>query len=63
MHNDNEAATMAELETENRRLRSSLKKCQAMVEDCRAKLAATGDGSAASPTEARSAGYERRHGS
>ncbi len=55
-HNDNEAATMAELETENRRLRSSLEKCQAMVEDCRTKLAAKTD------TAAPSAESERRHG-
>jgi hypothetical protein len=62
MHNDNEAATMAELETENRRLRSSLQKCQQMVEDCQAKLVATGEASAPSPFKARSSGSERRRG-
>lgn len=38
--NDNEEASKAELETENRNLRASLSKCQALVAECRERLAA-----------------------
>lgn len=38
MLNDNEAASLAQVEEENRRLRASLRKCEALVADCRAKL-------------------------
>lgn len=47
MLNDNHVASLAEVEQENRRLRASLKKCQAMVADCRAKLSDQMDASAA----------------
>ncbi|HUQ31501.1 MAG TPA: hypothetical protein VM095_05240 [Pyrinomonadaceae bacterium] len=40
MSNDNRPETRAELEATNRALRMSLKKCEAMVEACREKLAA-----------------------
>ena len=50
MLNDNHVASVAEVEQENRRLRASLKKCQAMVADCRAKLSDQMEASAAQLT-------------
>ena len=38
--NDNDAPTRAELEAANRGLKSSLEKCEALVADCREKIAA-----------------------
>ena len=36
--NDNQLATRAELEASNRELRSSLKRCEELVSDCKDKL-------------------------
>jgi cellobiose-specific phosphotransferase system component IIA len=38
--NDDQLPTRAELEAANRELKASLKKCEALVADCRDKLAA-----------------------
>jgi cellobiose-specific phosphotransferase system component IIA len=38
--NDDQLPTRAELESANRELQASLKKCEALVADCRDKLAA-----------------------
>lgn len=40
MLNDNKTASRAELESENRKLRASLSRCQEMVAECRERLAA-----------------------
>lgn len=40
MSNDNRPETRAELQATNRALRTSLKKCEALVQECREKLAA-----------------------
>jgi hypothetical protein len=40
MPNDNQPKTRAELEAANRELRTSLKKCEALVEECRERLVA-----------------------
>jgi hypothetical protein len=45
MLNDNEPATIAELKEENLRLEESLKRCHALVDDCRQALTKTGEGS------------------
>jgi hypothetical protein len=37
--NDNQLHTRAELEASNRELRASLKRCEALVSDCKDKLA------------------------
>jgi hypothetical protein len=41
--NDNEPASMAELKQANRDLSESLKKCQALVAECREKLVSKGE--------------------
>lgn len=38
--NDNQVPTYAELETSNRELRASLRRCENLVADCKDKLAA-----------------------
>jgi hypothetical protein len=38
LSNDNQRPTRAELEAANRELRASLKRCEALVSDCRDKL-------------------------
>lgn len=43
MNNDNDPASVAELQQENLRLRRSLRKCQSLVEECRTKLLAKDD--------------------
>ncbi len=40
MSNDNQPETRAELEAANRELRTSLKKCEALVQECRERLVA-----------------------
>ena len=40
LSNDNQLPTQAELETSNRELRASLKRCEDLVADCMDKLAA-----------------------
>jgi len=39
LSNDNQLPTKAELETSNRELRASLKRCEDLVADCKDKLA------------------------
>jgi hypothetical protein len=45
MSNDNEPSSVTELKQANRDLTESLKKCQALVAECRDKLAANGEAS------------------
>lgn len=45
MSNDNQPSTVAELKQANRELTESLKKCQALVDQCRDRLAAEGEAS------------------
>lgn len=40
LSNDNQVLTHAELETSNRELRASLRRCEDLVADCKDKLAA-----------------------
>jgi hypothetical protein len=53
MHNDNDAASLAELKEANRELAESLRKRRALVQEWRERLAADGEASFLSVIESR----------